>query len=344
MINLEYKHAVTGAQINETLNTPPEEAYPEEIRQEVERRETSKRRSKTIGLIILTPLVLLIGFSLIVSVFRRTLTPGNRLCQGALYLGGAAALLALSSGWKEEATHPEPEEVARQFYSNVGVSGKPNTFKSYVLLAPVRMEDTSQEALEQTWKQVRDEVVTAVATQEEVTCARCGKTARGLWAVNRWWFKDHFIRDADLLVECPDCDAVYCNHCYIALPHRHECPQCGRKLKELAPGALKTGLRTFMEEPELQWTARVGDVEVQDVTDRVVNLTTEVHWAFKYKRIITSDSMMANNLIDLQERGKVLCRFHNKAVKIGDAWRLLSAIPAAHQTTPATAGEPGGAS
>lgn len=339
MIRWEYAHAVGGAEINAALNTPPEDAYPEEMRRERERRETSKRGSLKVGLILLTPVVLLIGLSLITSVFRRTLTSENRMCQGALYLAGVVALFGLSAGLKDRTKYPSLEDIVRRFYNNVSTKG--DHFKSYELLAPARMHDTSQESFKQAWESVIDDVVAAVATQDEVTCARCGKTSKGLWAVNQWWFKDDYMANANLFVACPKCESVYCNHCYVALPNRHECTKCGQKLKELAPGAFKSGLKTFMVDPQMRGSNQIGAVEINEVTDRVANITTEVHWAFSYTRIIPSDSAMASNLIALGDRGKVVCRFHNKAVKIGEEWRLLAATPATRQPVPDAAGQEG---
>lgn len=329
MITVEFYPNVSDEEIQQALNTKEGEEYPESVLRQKSANEMKSRRNKILALIGISPVVVFLGSSVIINVFKpgflRMIGVSDKLCVGALYLIGVVALFALMASLKEKKEPLSLERAVRTFYSGLGLTTIPSYFKSYLILAPDTMKRISQEGLANTWKQVDDEIVSMVRYQDSATCAHCGKESNGLWAVNKWYFPDAFMRNAKLLVRCPDCSSIYCAECYVSFPKRHQCPNCGRKLKEIGPGAFKQGLETFMQDPMVRKVGDISNVQIDQQSERVADIVCVVIFSHRYEKIVKSDSLGAVNEVDLGERGKVICRFHNKAVKIGEDWRLLSA-------------------
>lgn len=230
-------------------------------------------------------------------------------------------------------------EVIIRFYSRLCIDpkelvSKTDLFKTYLVLAPNAMLELSENEFNKTWNEFWNEfdqtIETEVKNQEIATCTECGKKFEGIWAVDKYWFKDDALREMQILLRCLKCESVYCSRCYLNLKNWHTCKKCGEQMKEIGPAIIREGFVTFIPNPILIKQAFISDIKVDQKGDNLADTLCEVTYNYKYKDIV---QMRYGGLreIALGDRGKVICQFTNKAVKIGNEWRLIAAKPGSLQ-------------
>lgn len=325
---------ISEEQVNEAIQTPDSSAYPEPISNKKIQMEKKELRNRIIGMIILTPLAVYFGMAIIINVFQPGFFAvhdiGDRVIVGILFLVLALPLIAVippAKKWNEFINR-----VIRHFYSTLCVEQKTGDLKTYLVLAPNTMLQVSEDEFIKSWDEFDQTIETEVKTQEHATCTECGQKHEGLWAVSKYWFKDYFLEESLLLLRCPNCEHAFCSKCYVNLKDRHTCPKCGKKMKEIAPKIFGEGLDTFIPNPKLFKQAYISGIKVDQNSDNSADILCEVIYNYKYEDIIESGSGSTLNKIELGERGKLTCQFTNKAIKIGNDWRIIGANPGVLQT------------
>lgn len=320
-----YPH-LSKEQLNETMRTQAEFAYPELIFNKKIQMEKKELRNRIIGMIIITPTVFILGLTLIVNVFQPGfLGVGNiadRVIVGTLFFILALSLIAVippAKKWNEFI-----EKVVHRFYSSLCIEAKINDFKTYLILAPNIMSQVSEDEFIKTWEEFDQAIETEVKTQESATCNECGQIFEGLWSTNNYWFEDYYLKDTLILLRCINCESVYCSKCYVDLKDRHTCPKCGKKMKEIAPKMLRGGLGVFFPQLKLIKQASITDIKIDQKSDDSADTFCEVTYNYKYEDIVEPRYGSTRRQIELGDQGKVICQFKNKAIKIGNEWRFIA--------------------
>jgi hypothetical protein len=181
--------------------------------------------------------------------------------------------------------------------------------------------------MSEAWQEVREDIASTVKNQEAATCAACNKDRSGLWTVRKWKLTDKYLEEKEHLLRCQNCGTVYCGTCYTRIPaqgllrKQRKCPNCAEQLTDQF-------LDIFVPDPDVSCRMRIEELSTAYETDeRVVHLDARVTTISKLKKLVEPDSMYEDKYSDLGERGKVECHFHNTAVKVGEGWYLLTALP-----------------
>jgi ribosomal protein S27E len=169
-----------------------------------------------------------------------------------------------------------------------------------------------------------EEIVSAIKYQDTTACAHCHKSTKGLWHVEKIWAKGDIPKEAKLFFECPECKNIYCIECFNSFPNRHQCPQCGKKLQDEMQG-----MAIFMQEPSLKRRGIELNIQTDQQDDRIADVMCEMLFSYNCKRISAPATLYGvsaeKEFLELGEKGEVVVRVRNKAVKIGENWRLMSA-------------------
>lgn len=320
--------------VNETMRTLDASAYPEPIFNKKIQMEKKELRTRIIVMLILTPLVFFFSIILIINVFQPGFFGvhdiGDRVIVSIFFLFFAVSLIAVippTKKWNEFI-----RKVVHRFYSSLCIEGNTSDFKTYLVLAPNTMLQVSEDEFQKNWDELDQTIKTEVKNQDSAACTECGQKFEGLWAVSTYWFKDYYLKENLILLRCPKCESVFCSKCYVNLKDRHTCPKCSKKMKEIAPKILREGLDTFIPNPKLIKLAYLSDIKVDQKSDNSADILCEVTYNYKYEDIIEPSSGSTPKQIELGDRGKVICQFKNKAVKIVNEWRLIAANPGTLQT------------
>jgi hypothetical protein len=186
------------------------------------------------------------------------------------------------------------------------------------------MEGLSQDEFEDFWENVNEDIASAIKYQDTTACAHCHKSSKGLWHVEKIWAKGDIPKETKLFFECPECKNVYCIECFNGLPNRHQCPQCGKKLQDE-----KQGLAFFVPEPTVKRSGLNLKVQIDQRDGRIGDVMCEMTFSFTCQRFSPPATLygvsVEEEFLSLGEKGQVIVRVRNKAVKIGENWRLLSA-------------------
>lgn len=312
--------------VNVTMQTLDASAYPEPIFNKKIQMEKKELRDRIIGMLILTPLVFSFGIALIANVFP----PGLALIVGILFFVLAVSLIAVippTKKWNEFI-----RKVIRHFYSSLCIAPETGDFKTYLVLAPNTMLQVSEDEFKKNWDEFDQTIETEVKNQESAVCTECGQKFKGLRAVSKYWFKDCYLKENLILLICPKCESAFCSKCYVNLKKRHTCPKCSKKMKEISPKILREGLGAFLPDPKLIKQAYISDIRVDQKSDNSADTLCEVTYNYKYVDIVLSRYGSTSRQTELGDRGKVICQFKNKAIKIGNEWRLTAANPGTLQT------------
>jgi hypothetical protein len=106
-----------------------------------------------------------------------------------------------------------------------------------------------------------------------------------------------------------------------ALVKIRDCPKCGKKMGQF--------LQVFLPNPEVI----IGENEVFNISvkyemdGKVARLQAESIIKFKLQKLIPPQDIFGSTHSDLGDRGLVKKIIHNTAVKIGEDWYLLAALP-----------------
>lgn len=317
MIELEFKPDISREEILLASRTRKGEEYPEAVLKEKLSLEMKSRRNKWIAIIIITPVALLLGIGLINMVLQpasyKDMTVSAVIIPGTFYLICATILYSLVVSLESAKKSLAVVDRVASFYSELGfLRPASNSFKSYLMIAPRSMEKTSQQAFADAWKQTLRDISLKVSHQDSVICTHCSKESQGLWSTGHHVIEDNFQPGEKLFVRCPDCSSVYCWKCHIGFSNKQGCPNCDRKLKK--------GLEIFVIDPDVTGVGIMSELDTDKETESVANVICSIVFTFKGKSLVGG----ADD-VDLGNRGKLVCKFHNKAVKIEDDWRLLAA-------------------
>lgn len=315
--------------VNVNMQTLDASAYPEPIFNKKIQMEKKELRNRIIGMLILTPLVFSFGIALIANVFLSGL-PGLNFIGGILFIALALFLIAVippTKKWNEFI-----RKVISRFYSSLCIESKTGDFKTYLVLAPNTMLQVSEDEFKKNWDEFDQTIETEVKNQESAVCTECGQKFQGLRAVSKYWFKDCYLKENLILLSCPKCESVFCSKCYVNLKDQHTCPKCGKKMREIAPKMLQKGLSVFIPNPKLIKQANISDIKVDQTSDNSADILCEVTYNYKYKDIAQSSPGSSPRQIELGNRGKVICQFKNRAIKIGNEWRIIAANPGTLQS------------
>jgi hypothetical protein len=252
-----------------------------------------------------------------------SLIAGPALFVGAPIWFGYSVVRSATGG-----THDDPEGAVRAFTAEM-LSLDPDYARACRTVVPASLDEVSVETVSKAWKQVKEDIRSAVASREKAKCDRCNYEQDGLWSVGKWSIsKDAFVQEISIFLRCEKCGAVYCGNCFVHLPtegllgRRRNCPSCGEKLKGKP-------LQLFLTEPEVTCTTPITGVSVayDEEDDRLANVDVTTRTTSRLKKIVEPSSDYVDKYVSLGERGQVTCHFHNAAVRVGEKWCLLWPLP-----------------
>ncbi|MBN2047117.1 MAG: hypothetical protein JW750_04670 [Anaerolineaceae bacterium] len=319
----DYWADVTQEDIERALRVNPDSAYPAAMLEAKVKLLKTKARNQATWKVILTILLLIIGGVLIASGFRQDQlgrSDSGMLCGGAIYLACAIGLVSIL---RQQPTKPLGlQKTAEFYYSAILRNQKNHQLEAYLILTPDEMEKHSQDEVMAAWQNLLGKIPEQAAAQEHTECSRCHKTGTGLWSQKNYWFTAQTLQGMNVFLKCRKCGAVYCSTCVPKLDGLNsKCASCGSPMQEIGPKALRSGSQVFVESPDLKQNPPVIKVSVVDENLQAAEVVCEYSVTFQLPIIVNVTPE------PLGDRGMVTLAFHNRAVKIGDDWRLLGALP-----------------
>ncbi len=187
--------------------------------------------------------------------------------------------------------------------------------EAYPALAPATMRGVTMPAIRDAWLAAREELKAGICI-DSATCARCAATSsNGLWSTNSWKPSEHFAVDNWTFIRCDECLTVYNKEC-----RKGSCPSCGSN----GSSHVFQSCEALTLMPQGLEVTEVGRSHEDRVAILHATVTTQAQLRDPYPTTVQGKS---RSDYQTTSRGKIVCDFYNSAVKIGEKWYLVSALP-----------------
>lgn len=332
MITKTYKPTISKHDIEIVLSSDVVD-HSEKTANELaeERRKYRKRSLKQTGLGLFVGIILL-GCGLL----WRVLFSGNWIGSFMVFAGLLMIVMApfiysiFLVRSKTKVSQDDPKKVYRSFLYELLCEEMPDPARAYQLVAPSVLKNTTITIISNAYEQIQQDILSTIKSQETATCIKCSKEESGLWT-GKWKLSSEYLQNKKYFLRCGNCNSLYCETCFLGIPtsgtfyKRRNCPNCEKQMEDQS-------LDVFVPNPEVRHGVAIDEISVKyETNQRVAQLHAKVKiWSSLEKLVKSSEPDLfgtEGDYIGLDDRGKAICHFHNKAVKTGDKWYLLSALP-----------------
>ncbi len=238
-----------------------------------------------------------------------------------LIIGAVINLVWKLARSKIPASQSDPKKVMSSFIDNDG-----DFARVFRMVAPVVSKNISVETFSDVWQETYENIIDNIKFQETATCAECKREIKGLWSVLLYEMPDENISGQGYFLRCTKCNLVFCSTCFVKIPtdglfkkHRY-CPNCKNQFEQHLP--------IFLPDPKVFESKGELKISLEYEMDGTVACVQAKRISkFSLDNITKTDSVWDSNVSGLGDRGVMEEVFNNKAVKVGEKWFLLSAVP-----------------
>ena len=222
-----------------------------------------------------------------------------------------------------DVSQKDPKKIMGSFLDHEG-----DYVRAFKLLLPSVVKSISLEDFSEAWKNIyQEEIPNSIKFQENTSCTKCNENINGLWAVLNYQLTDKKVEQGGYFLRCEKCKSVLCPSCYLQIEttglkaKNRSCPICEKEFEQFLP--------VFLPDPELSETAQLRlNISVKyEMDGKVARLKAIRTVKFRLVHLVSPTELWEEGQSDLGDRGTVKTIFYNTAVRVGEQWYLLAALP-----------------